>query len=157
MESTHTKCVKCTTRKEKLTTKNEDRNVTNANCNSLYMLVTMIISVSDTKRQQIFVLNSRTPRAHQIVHHDGKQSGTQLSPLRNFPPLGDILSDDTFASWARYDLACKQAATHFTKARCNPKPESLRSKIRSSIRSKPLLKSAGSSLAIVKLSITLAT
>ena len=44
-------CVKSTTRKEKLTTKNEDRNVTNANCNSLYMLVTMIISVSDNKRQ----------------------------------------------------------------------------------------------------------
>lgn len=34
-------CVKSTTRKEKLTAKNEDRNVTNANCNSLYMLVTM--------------------------------------------------------------------------------------------------------------------
>ena len=31
-------CVKSTIRKEKLTTKNEDRNVTNANCNSLYML-----------------------------------------------------------------------------------------------------------------------
>ena len=44
-------CVKSTTRKEKLTTKNEDRNVTNANCNSLYILVTMIISVSDNKRQ----------------------------------------------------------------------------------------------------------
>ena len=29
-------CVKCTTRKEKLTTKNEDRNVTNANCNSIH-------------------------------------------------------------------------------------------------------------------------
>ena len=44
-------CVKSTTRKEKLTTKNEDRNVTNANCNSLYMFETMIISVSDNKRQ----------------------------------------------------------------------------------------------------------
>ena len=29
-------CVKSTTRKEKLTTKNEDRNVTNANCNSIH-------------------------------------------------------------------------------------------------------------------------
>ena len=29
----------------------EDRNVTNANCNSLYMLVTIIISISDNKRQ----------------------------------------------------------------------------------------------------------
>ena len=33
---------KCTTRNEKLTTENEDRNVTNGNCNSLYMLVTVI-------------------------------------------------------------------------------------------------------------------
>ena len=44
-------CVKSTTRKDKLITKNEERNVTNANCNSLYMLVTMTISVSDNKRQ----------------------------------------------------------------------------------------------------------
>ena len=49
-------CVKSTTRKQKLTTKNEDRNVTNANCNSLYMLVTMIMSVSDNKRQSIVFL-----------------------------------------------------------------------------------------------------
>jgi len=50
-------CVKSTTRREKLTTKNEDGNVTNANCNSLYMLVTMIyISISDNKRRSNWVL-----------------------------------------------------------------------------------------------------
>ena len=67
--------------------------------------------------------------------------GLTLVPW-GIPPLGDLLAVDTFASWTRWDLPCKKAATHLTKEGCNWNPESVRRKIRCSMRSKPFLKSA---------------